>query len=355
MTVVDDLPLGRQARARQRLREAGFSGVMSADPALVTWLSGDPVAARYVDNPFSMRPVVVLTEDWVYVVVSEDCHVSTDRCEVICYPGYSMGPLLRWDNFVSALRRIPGWDRVGVDGESLPLGLKWLVDLQDIPPGLLDPVRAVKDPDEIEALEHALSVSAAGQATVSAIVAGSTELEAWGQVRTAMENRAGAPLRVVADFLSGDRTALVEGPATTRVLRRGDLLLADLVPQVDGYWGDTCTTVALGEEIGHVSYGEVRSRLLDAIAYIRPGMLVGRLDEMMRHGLDYRHHSGHGLGTSFHEEPRVVPGSEYVLTPGMVLALEVGAYGEGYGIRLEHVVKVTADGCKLLSTHTFAE
>jgi Xaa-Pro aminopeptidase len=50
-----------------------------------------------------------------------------------------------------------------------------------------------------------------------------------------------------------------------------------------------------------------------------------------------------------------VPESEYVMAPGMVLALEVGSYGEGYGIRLEHVVVVTADGCKLLSGHTFAE
>jgi Xaa-Pro aminopeptidase len=35
----------------------------------------------------------------------------------------------------------------------------------------------------------------------------------------------------------------------------------------------------------------------------------------------------------------------------MVIALEPGFYGEDFGIRLEHVVRVTQDGCEDLSTH----
>ena len=70
-----------------------------------------------------------------------------------------------------------------------------------------------------------------------------------------------------------------------------------------------------------------------------------------RDGLDYPHHSGHGLGADWHEEPRIVPGSKTVLEPGMVVAFEPGSYGDGEGVRVEQVVLVTDDGCEILSRH----
>ena len=46
---------------------------------------------------------------------------------------------------------------------------------------------------------------------------------------------------------------------------------------------------------------------------------------------------------------RAGPGSETALEPGMVVALEPALYAETEGVRLEHVVVVTDDGCELLS------
>ena len=63
----------------------------------------------------------------------------------------------------------------------------------------------------------------------------------------------------------------------------------------------------------------------------------------------YPHHTGHGLGATVHEAPRIVPGSAVALAEGMVIALEPGAYGENWGVRVEQVVVVTADGCDVLS------
>jgi Xaa-Pro aminopeptidase len=78
---------------------------------------------------------------------------------------------------------------------------------------------------------------------------------------------------------------------------------------------------------------------------------AGELDAQIRAGLDYPHHTGHGLGTGYHEEPRIVPDAETVLEPGMVVALEPGVYGDGLGARVEQVVLVTEDGCEILSGH----
>ena len=86
------------------------------------------------------------------------------------------------------------------------------------------------------------------------------------------------------------------------------------------------------------------------VAAIRPGVVAGELDALARAQLEFPHHTGHGLGTSWHEEPRLIPGSTTVLEEGMIVAIEPGTY-EGVGVRLEQVVLVTAAGCDVLSGH----
>ena len=103
---------------------------------------------------------------------------------------------------------------------------------------------------------------------------------------------------------------------------------------------------------------EVRSahaRCLEALetglTALAPGRVAGDIDALVRNGLDYPHHSGHGVGVAAHEEPRIVPGGETVLAPGMVVALEPGTYPGPWGMRVERVALVTETGCEVLSKH----
>ena len=183
-----------------------------------------------------------------------------------------------------------------------------------------------------------------------------TELDLWALVRAAIEGEAGERTPVVADLVTGPRTADVGGPPGDRALAEGELVLCDLVPRRRGYWGDSCSTFAVGEPSAAArSHHRAASEALErAIEAVRPGVVAGDIDARARPGLEYPHHTGHGLGTSFHEEPRLVPGSTVVLEPGMVIALEPGSYEGGEGVRVEQIVLVTDQGCELLSGHELA-
>jgi Xaa-Pro aminopeptidase len=184
---------------------------------------------------------------------------------------------------------------------------------------------------------------------------GITELELFAAVRAAMETEARKRFPLMADFVSGPRTEEAGGSPSTRIIEPGDLILSDLTPCLDGYWGDTCHTVVAGNPspLQRAMFQRVKEALNLGIQALRPGVKASAIDRLMREHLaelgTYSHHSGHGLGVVYHEEPRIVPYNDLELSPNMVVALEPGLYRDKQGVRLEHVAAITEDGCEVLS------
>jgi len=227
--------------------------------------------------------------------------------------------------------------------------------------GLLEPLRAVKSEAELERLRAALALCDLAQAETKRLIRpGQSEIEAWGAVKASMELKAGGRLPVLADFIAGARTAEIGGLPGRYVLQAGDAVIADIVPRLDGYWGDNAGTHFVGEPAPELRkiYSVVLETLRRGIEAVRPGLRACDLDALLR-GLIrdqgypvYPHHSGHGLGASYHEEPRLVPYNEMKLEAGMVVAIEPGIYiPEVGGVRLEDVVLVTGSGCEVLTAH----
>jgi Xaa-Pro aminopeptidase len=140
-------------------------------------------------------------------------------------------------------------------------------------------------------------------------------------------------------------------------MEEGDLVICDLVPRIGGVYGDSCSTIAIGEPPPGARDAHARAvdMLEQLLAAVRPGVLAADLDRLGRStDLGYPHHTGHGTGYAGHEEPRIVPDGRTVLEPGMVVALEPGTYPGPWGLRVERVCVVTETGCEVLSRHEVA-
>ena len=252
--------------------------------------------------------------------------------------------------------------RLGIESASLPASVER--ELQRSFPHLelvdvtaeVTRLRLIKTPEEIESIRRAVHLCDAGQEILlNEARPGLTELGLFASVRAAMEKEAGKRFPLMADFVSGPRTEQAGGGPSARTIEEGELILSDLTPCLDGYWGDTCHTVVAGNPspLQRAMFQRVQEALNLGIQAIRPGVRASAIDRLMREHLaalgTYSHHSGHGLGVTYHEEPRIVPYNDLELEPDMVVAPEPGVYRDGQGVRLEHVTVVTEHGCEVLS------
>ncbi len=159
---------------------------------------------------------------------------------------------------------------------------------------------------------------------------GVSELEAWGEVadRDADRGRRAALAALRLRDRRAHRGRSAARPARARcatATSRSSTSCRALA----GYFGDSCSTIARRRRAGR---GALGARPLQRGARARhsrrsrPASSPATSTRIARAGLDYPHHTGHGVGVAPHEEPRIVPGGETVLAPGMVVALEPGTY-----------------------------
>jgi Xaa-Pro dipeptidase len=252
--------------------------------------------------------------------------------------------------------------RIGIEQNALPFVVSQSItseypniEFVDVTPEVTY-LKAVKDSDEIGNIKKATVLCDIGQAAVIKYAkAGMTELELFSLIRTDMEASVGKRVPIMLDLVSGLRTEEGGGVPSNKIIQQGDLVLSDLTPCLNGYWGDTCNTIVVGKPSEEQSnyFKLIQYALQSAINFIKPGVKAKEVDQLLRRHLssvgDYGHHSGHGVGTTNHEEPRIVPYNEMILEKNMVIALEPAIYTNGFGIRLEHLVLVTETGCETIS------
>lgn len=175
---------------------------------------------------------------------------------------------------------------------------------------------------------------------------------------------------------------VVHGIASDQVIQDGDIVGVDCGVSVDGWCGDSATTIMVGDVKPEVrKLCEVTEHVLAlAIDNIKPGRKWSQVARLMQnyaesHGMGVvRDFVGHGIGQNMHEDPKVpnfvsrqLLRDDIELREGLVLAIEpmcnlgskdVVTLADGWTVvtvdrkpaaHYEHTVAVTADGASVLT------
>jgi Xaa-Pro dipeptidase len=345
----------------------------------IKWLSGYFYNFETGSSPFHLLPaaLVIVPAQFMCIVIADNESFSQpgDGLSVTVKPYSSYvheKPLDYSKQFIEKLFEVLqeyGMTnaKLGVEQDTLPyivaqslLSKYPAISLTDVTADIAG-LKAVKDDDEIGYIRQAARLCDVGQAAVLKNGRqGITELELFNLARLAIEASVGTRVPLMADLISGDRTGTGGGLPGNRKIHPGDPVLCDLTPCLNGYWGDSCNTLVVGKPTSEFkkTFKLVKEALDIAINEIHPGVKAKKIDSLMRsHVGNFPHHGGHGVGTMYHEEPRITPYNEMKLEPNMVIALEPGVYNNDFGLRLEHLVVVTETGCDILTKfqHSFED
>jgi Xaa-Pro aminopeptidase len=375
-------------RTRAALQALGVEVALFSDFYNVSYLTGYTTFFENGPSPFTRGFAAVLFAPQQLTLIAEGASGSTSGSlgagewtgtgESFEGYGYHI-PLAPPASYIEAIARaaardLPQHGKIGVERAYLPAAI-WLklIELRpevtwiDLPTELMLQVRAVKSPTELERLRACAKLAEVGQEAVRQLVRepGCSEIQVYSQAKAMMEAYLGERFALQNALHGGPNSGSpFPGTPSAYVLRAGDLVISDMVPYYNGYWGDSCSTYVVGgadaitaehRRIHQIS----RDAFLKGFDAIKPGLTGGQLDTIVRDhvrqfGYEYAHHTGHGVGVSNHEEPRLVMGSQTVLKAGMVCLMEPAVYIPGFGgVRQERMVLVTEQGAELMSHNSF--
>ena len=244
--------------------------------------------------------------------------------------------------------------------------------------GLFCPERETKNEAELRLMRRALSITEAGMAraieVLHAAKPGRGKKLAWAgrtltseilraEIDSAILHVGGLPANTI---VAGGDQACDPHERGFGPLHANSLIIFDIFPRdaKTGYWGDMTRTVVRGRasEQQRKLWETVKAGQTLALKRIKAGVdgmsihqAITELFERrgfpteVRNGrrVGFFHGTGHGLGLEIHEYPRL---QRVVLKAGQCLTVEPGLYYPGVGgVRIEDVVIVEKDGCRILS------
>ena len=244
--------------------------------------------------------------------------------------------------------------------------------------GLFWPAREKKTAEEIRLLERALRMTETGMKRgmeiLKASKPGTGKKLKWSgktltseilraEIDSAILRAGGVPTNTI---VAGGDQACDPHERGFGPLRADSLIILDIFPRdgKTGYWGDMTRTVVRGRasEQQRKLWEAVKAGQTLALKRIKAGVdgmsIHQAITELfqrrgfpteVRNGrrVGFFHGTGHGLGLEIHEYPRL---QKVVLKAGQCLTVEPGLYYPGIGgARIEDVVIVEKDGCRILS------
>lgn len=220
--------------------------------------------------------------------------------------------------------------------------------IRDAVPGLetvdaakiLQELRLIKSSAEVACLREAGRQACVGyEQLMRHCVPGNSERLAAGAGEGAARMAGAEDINFMV-FGSGPRTATIIGRATDRVMLDGDMLMAAMAVQYEGY----VATVEFPFVVGRASAGQKRflSALFEAanvqLGFLRDGVIAGDMVRAVkavfqRHGLQKYdvYPPMHGIGLAEAESPYPDENTTYALRSGMCVNSDISLFGHPDG------------------------
>ncbi|MGL3045838.1 type I methionyl aminopeptidase [Acinetobacter pecorum] len=169
-------------------------------------------------------------------------------------------------------------------------------------------------------------------------------------------------------------------PSDSKKLKKGDILNIDVTVIKDGYHGDTNMMYIVGGEttiLANRLCNVAQEAMYRGIETVKPGSTIGDIGHAIQQYVEserfgvVREYCGHGIGTTFHDEPQVLhygqPESGMILEEGMTFTIEPMVNGGDWKTKLlgdkwtvvtkdhslsaqyEHTILVTKTGAEILT------
>lgn len=320
------------------------------------------INVRYFSGFSGSAGVLLVTEierklfvDFRYV---EQAHQTAPAFETVRCKG---NPLDAAVDYLEARHN----ERIGFEEDTLTVAefnkITTRIDSAKLLPIHLDVLRKLKTEAEISRIAEAAQITdQAFDQILPLLRPGIAEYEVAAALEYAMRKLGSERAAFSTIVASGFRSALPHGVASTKLLEVGDFVVIDFGAVVDGYHSDMTRTVCLGRatERQRQIYAIVLAAQLSGLEAVRAGVLCREVDQVARREIEeagfgdfFGHGLGHCVGLDIHENPRLSPTSgEDRLEPCMVVTVEPGIYLPGWGgVRIEDLVVVTDDRCRVLS------
>jgi Xaa-Pro aminopeptidase len=224
----------------------------------------------------------------------------------------------------------------------------------------IDRIRAIKDTSELKLIKKAVNLASIGfKAASNCIKPGVAECNVAFDAEVAMKKNGAHGLSFDIIVASGKRSALPHGKASSKKIRKSEMVIVDLGARYHGYHSDETCTFIVGKPNKEQKkiYQVVKDAHDKATEAARPGVKASSIDFVARdfikkagYGKYFSHGTGHGVGLAVHEWPNISPYNDNTVEEGMVFTIEPGIYIPGWGgIRIEDMILVTKNGHEVLT------
>jgi Xaa-Pro aminopeptidase len=218
--------------------------------------------------------------------------------------------------------------------------------------GLVEELRAVKEPEEVAAMRAAAELATAAYESLRERgLAGRTERDVAIQLVRFMEDAGAEGPSFPPIVAAAEHGASPHAVPRDVEIPRDTLVVIDLGARVDGYCSDCTRTLATGslDDSALEIYELVLRAQTESLAAARAGAACRDVDAVARgiidasgHEKHFGHGLGHGVGLQVHEAPRLGKTAEGELAAGNAVTIEPGVYVPGHvGVRIEDLVIVT--------------